>query len=218
MSAEERASVPLDDVAVFPLPGVVLLPEQRLPLHIFEPRYRAMVRDTLQGHAHLVVALLTGLADAPSPAFARVATLGKIVAHQKLPDGRFNILVEGQLRVSLDELDASTPYRRARATLLGDPVTDSVEVRPALRAALLSISSQVIRAARAKQPRFDFDAPTELPSARLALRLVDRFVTVASWRQRVLEAESPAGRVSLATEALAEVLVDGGTLTVTGTA
>lgn len=218
MSGEGRAPIPLDDVAVFPLPGVVLLPEQRLPLHIFEPRYRAMVRDTLEGHGHLVVALLTGPADGPSPAFARVATLGKIVAHQKLPDGRFNILVEGQLRVALEELDVATPYRRACAMLLGDPLADQVEVRPALRAALLSISSQVIRAARAKQPRFDFDAPTELPSARLALRLVDRFVTVASSRQRVLEAETPSARVSLATECLAEVLAETGTLTVTGTA
>jgi Lon protease-like protein len=218
MNVEPRAAIPLDDVPVFPLPGVVLLPEQRLPLHIFEPRYRAMVRDALEGHGYLAVALLTGPPDAPSPSFAAVATVGKIVAHQKLPDGRFNILVEGQVRVSLDELAASTPYRRARATLLGDPLTDAAEVRPALRAALLSVSSQVVRAARAKQPRFDFDAPTELPSARLALRLVDRFVTAAPWRQRVLEAETASGRVALATEALAEVLAEGGSLQVSGTA
>jgi len=218
MSVEARPPISLDDVPVFPLPGVVLLPEQRLPLHIFEPRYRALVRDTLEADAHLIVALLTASPEDPAPEFARIATLGKIVAHQKLPDGRFNILVEGQLRVSLDELVVSTPYRRARATLLGDPLTDSVEVRPALRAALLSVASQVVRASRAKQPRFDFDAPTELPSARLALRLVDRFVTTAAWRQRVLEAEGPSNRVLMATEALAEVLAEGGPLEVTGTA
>lgn len=218
MSVDSRPPISLDDVPVFPLPGVVLLPEQRLPLHIFEPRYRALVRDALEGHAHLVVALLTASPDAPAPEFARTATLGKIIAHQKLPDGRFNILVEGQVRVSLDELPVSTPYRRARATLLGDPLTDGAEVRPALRAALLSVATQVVRAARAKQPRFDFDAPTELPSARLALRLVDRFVTTAAWRQRVLEADGPSNRVSFATEALAEVLAEGGPLEVTGTA
>ena len=122
------------------------------------------------------------------------------------------------MRVSLEELTVSTPYRRARATLLSDPRSDSIEVRPALRAALLSIASQVVRAARSKQPRFDFDTPTELPSARLALRLVDRFITAASWRQRVLEAETPSRRVALATEALAEVLAEGGAMLVSGTA
>ena len=218
MTDDARPAVPLDDVPVFPLPGVVLLPEQRLPLHIFEPRYRAMISDALESHAHLAVAQLLAPADGPAPSFASVATLGKIVAHQKLPDGRFNVLVEGLVRVSLEELTVSTPYRRARATLLGDPRSDWIEVRPALRAALLSIASQVVRAARSKQPRFDFDTPTELPSARLALRLVDRFITAASWRQRVLEAETPSRRVALATEALAEVLAEGGAMLASGTA
>ncbi len=210
--------VPLDDVPVFPLTNVVLLPEQRLPLHIFEPRYRAMVRDALQGSAHLVVANVDPDPHHDPPRFARVATVGRIVAHQRLPDGRFNILVEGVARVALDEVPATTPYRRARATLLGDPLADSAEVAPALRAALLSVSAQVIRAARAKQSRFDFDPPNGLPSARLALRLVDRFVTSAAWRQRVLEADGPSRRVSLATEALADVLADGAPLQVSGTA
>ncbi len=218
MTDDARPQIPLEDVPMFPLPGVVLLPEQRLPLHIFEPRYRAMIRDALEGHGHLVVAQLLAPADGPAPSFAGVATLGKIVAHQKLPDGRFNVLVEGLVRVSLDELTVSTPYRRARATLLSDPRADSVEVRPALRAALLSIATQVVRAARARQPRFDFDTPTELPSARLAFRLVDRFVTAPAWRQRVLEAETPSLRVALATEALADVLAEGGAMLVSGTA
>jgi hypothetical protein len=78
--------------------------------------------------------------------------------------------------------------------------------------------SLVVRAARAKQARFDFDPPTELPTARLALRLVDRFVSAAPWRQRVLEAPTPAARVALATEALADVLAEGGSLTASGSA
>ncbi len=217
MTTESHALIPLEDVPVFPLPGVVLLPEQRLPLHIFEPRYRALVRDALQSHAHLVVANVDGDPTRDAPGLARVATIGKIVAHQKLPDGRFNILVEGVARVSLEELAVTTAYRRARATLLGDPSSEFAEVRPALRAALLSVGSQVIRAARAKQSRFDFDAPTELPSGRLALRLVDRFVTDPARRQRVLEADAPAQRVSEATQALADVLA-AGEMHVSGTA
>lgn len=217
MSGEPAARVPLDAVPVFPLPGVVFLPEQRLPLHIFEPRYRAMVRDALEDHRHLAVACVEGdLARDPAP-FARVATLGRIVAHQRLPDGRFNILVEGALRVSLEELPLEKPYRRARATPLGDPKAEFVEVRPAQRAALLSVMSQVMRAARARQARFDFDPPTELPTGRLALRLVDRFVTAPAWRLRVLEASTLSERVERATGALAEVLAEGGSLSTVGT-
>lgn len=215
---DDRPTIPLDDVPVFPLPGVVLLPEQRLPLHIFEPRYRAMVRDALEAHAHLVVANIDGDPTVEVPAFARIATLGRIVAHQRLPDGRFNILVEGAVRVALRELPVTTPYRRAEATLLSDPIADNAEVPPRDRAALLSVLSQVIHAARRRQTRFDYVAPTELPTARLAMRVVDRFVNLPAWRQRVLEAPTPAARVALATQSLAEVLSEAGTLPVSGSA
>lgn len=216
MSDEGGAVV--QEVPVFPLAGVVLLPEQRLPLHIFEPRYRAMVRDALEGDAFIAVACVDGDLQREPARIHPVATVGRIVAHQRLPDGRFNILVEGVLRARLDELPFAPPYRRARVTPLGDPAGDLVEVRAPQRAALLNVMSLVVRAARAKQARFDFDPPTELPTARLALRLVDRFVTAAPWRQRVLEAPTPAARVALATEALADVLAEGGSLTASGSA
>jgi len=206
------------EVPVFPLAGVVLLPEQRLPLHIFEPRYRAMVRDALEGDAHIAVACVDGDLQREPARIHPVATVGRIVAHQRLPDGRFNILVEGVLRARLDELPFVPPYRRARVTPLGDPAADVAEVSAPARAALLAVMSLVVRAARAKQARFDFDPPTELPTARLALRLVDRFVTAAPWRQRVLEAATPAARVALATEALADVLAEGAPLTASGSA
>ena len=206
------------EVPVFPLAGVVLLPEQRLPLHIFEPRYRAMVRDALEGDAHIAVAFVDGDLQREPARIHPVATVGRIVAHQRLPDGRFNILVEGVLRARLDELPFLPPYRRARVTPLGDPASDVAEVPAPARAALLAVMSLVVRAARAKQARFDFDPPTELPTGRLALRLVDRFVTAAPWRQRVLEAPTPAARVALATEALADVLADGAPLTASGSA
>lgn len=60
----------------------------------------------------------------------------------------------------------------------------------------------MIRVARETQPHFEYAVPTELPSSRLALRLVDRFVLDAATRQRVLEAGRGIDRVALATEAL----------------
>lgn len=207
---------PMEAVPVFPLPGVVLLPDQRLPLHVFEPRYRAMVRDALGTHGWMVVAPIVGDPAGESPAFATVATAGRIVAHQQLPDGRFNILVEGMVRVRLEELPFVPPYRRARATGIPEPA--DAEVDPVERAAMLSTLASVIRVARETRAGFEYAAPTELPSSRLALRLVDRFVIDAAMRQRVLEAERGIDRVTLATEALADLWTAGETLRAVGSA
>jgi len=197
---------------------VVLLPEQRLPLHIFEPRYRAMVRDALAGDGHLAVACVDGEGPREPVRFHPVATVGRIVAHQRLPDGRFNILVEGVLRARLDELPFVPPYRRATVTPLGDPASDGLEVPAAARAALVHALSLVVAHVRRKQSRADFEAPAELPTGRLALRLVDRFVTAAPWRQRVLEAATPTARVAVATAALAELLAESPALAARGSA
>lgn len=206
----------LDDIPVFPLPGVVLLPGQRLPLHIFEPRYRAMVRDALAGDGWLVVACVEG-ATAPEPvAFSQIATAGRISAHQRLADGRYNILLDGRVRVRLDELPFASPYRRARATALRDP--DEDRIAPADHAAVLHVASQVLRIARARQPALDFDAQLQLPPARLALRLVDRFVIDPAQRLAVLRCDDGPSLVRAATEALSGLLMENGRVETTGRA
>nr|MBK7070653.1 hypothetical protein [Deltaproteobacteria bacterium] len=83
---------------------------------------------------------------------------------------------------------------------------------------MLSRLASVIRGARETQPHFGDAVPTELPSSRLALRLVDRFVLDAATRQRVLEAGRGIDRVALATEALAELWIAGETLRAVGSA
>jgi Lon protease-like protein len=208
--------IPLDAVPVLPLPGVVLLPDQRMPLHIFEPRYRAMVRDALETDGWMVVCPVVGDPEAEVPPFVVVATAGRIVAHQRLPDGRFNILVEGVLRVRLTEIDFVAPYRRAAATVIAEP--EDREVASVERTAMLSTLASVMRVVRAMRPQFEFAVPTELSSSRLALRLVDRFVTDPEMRQRVLEAERGIDRVMLATAALADLWTAGETLRSIGSA
>jgi hypothetical protein len=78
--------------------------------------------------------------------------------------------------------------------------------------------SLVVAHVRRKQSRADFEAPAELPTGRLALRLVDRFVTAAPWRQRVLEAATPTARVAVATAALAELLAESPAIHARGSA
>src|SRR5436309_9297425 len=85
---------------VFPLTGVVLLPGTVLPLHIFEPRYRAMVADALAGARTIGMAMLKrGWEErAADPPIRAVGGAGEIVESEKLEDGRYNILLEGRYR------------------------------------------------------------------------------------------------------------------------
>ncbi|HEX8202116.1 MAG TPA: LON peptidase substrate-binding domain-containing protein, partial [Isosphaeraceae bacterium] len=109
---------------LFPLPEVVLFPHAVLPLHIFEPRYRQMTEDALAGDRLVTIVQLlpdTPTADPTRPAIEAVGCLGKIVRHERLPDGRFNFLLVGRKRVRLlRELASGKPYRLAEARLLED--------------------------------------------------------------------------------------------------
>ena len=101
-------------VPVFPLPGVLLLPRARLPLHIFEPRYRAMTMDALDADGMIAMAQPRDpeSADA-SPALYDVACLGRIVESEQLEDGRWLLTLEGVIRLRIrEELPLKNGYRR----------------------------------------------------------------------------------------------------------
>ena len=100
------------------------------PLHIFEPRYREMTRDALASDRLIALVLPRAGSenqDADKPALHEVACLGRIMAEQKLEDGRFNILLRGLARIRIrKELATDTSYRMARCKILQEiPVADS---------------------------------------------------------------------------------------------
>lgn len=103
--------LPRSPIPVFPLPGVYLFPSQLLPLHVFEPRYRQMIEDMLDGPGLLVVASPLASDEVPPP-LPRVAGLGEIVRHERQPDGRFLVQVLGRARVQLTEVPSDRLYRR----------------------------------------------------------------------------------------------------------
>jgi Lon protease-like protein len=109
-------------VRLFPLPNLVIYPQVLQPLHVFEPRYRQMTADALDGDRQVAVVLLrpgweADYADRPS--VHAVACLGRIVAEQRLEDGRFHILLRGQSRIRLgEEVDVGKLYRCARCELV----------------------------------------------------------------------------------------------------
>lgn len=101
-------------VPMFPLRGVFLFPGQVLPLHIFEPRYRQMIEDLLDGPGRLVMGTVLENQDDDSsdvPTVLPVAGLGEIARHERLPDGRFTVLLVGLARVLVDEITSDHPYR-----------------------------------------------------------------------------------------------------------
>ena len=105
-------------VPVFPLAGALLFPRAQLPLHIFEPRYRAMVRDSLASDR--LIAMVQPKDEEEPPALFDVGCLGRIGACDELEDGRFNIVLEGLSRFRIArEAIVDTLYRQVDADRSG---------------------------------------------------------------------------------------------------
>ena len=124
MDDAQRVERELQRLAIFPLHGAVLLPYALIPLHVFEPRYRKLVRDCQAGAG--VMALANIPPDAvrerkDPPRVLPVIGAGILARVDPLADGRSNIVVRGVLRARIvDELPAQEPYRLVRAEPLRD--------------------------------------------------------------------------------------------------
>jgi Lon protease-like protein len=106
----------LSAVPLFPLPNVVLFPRAVLPLHIFEERYRTMTADVLEGHRQVAMALLQPGWEKDyysRPAIESVVCVGTILSHEKLPDGKYNFLLQGHTRARVTREHGEKPYRLA---------------------------------------------------------------------------------------------------------
>ena len=110
---------------LFPLPNLVMFPHVVLPLHIFEPRYRQMTEDALAGDRLITMVQITPPAKGehwtePVP-LEPVGCLGKIIQHERLANGRFNLLLLGRKRVRLlREIATEKLYRIAEVDILED--------------------------------------------------------------------------------------------------
>ena len=110
----------LTRISIFPMAGAVLYPGLQLPLHIFEPRYRAMVSDALARDRRIGMIQPQNASDG-APLFT-VGCLGKIGEVEALEDGRFNLVLEGESRFRIfRELEVITPFRQIEAELIAEP-------------------------------------------------------------------------------------------------
>jgi hypothetical protein len=101
-------------VPLFPLPGAILFPRSQIPLHIFEPRYREMVRDAMDGAGQIAMIQPLRLDDDNQAPLYDVGCVGELVGIEELDDGRFNIVLLGSHRFRLvREAEVDSPYRCA---------------------------------------------------------------------------------------------------------
>ena len=116
-------------IPIFPLPNVVLFPKVLLPLHVFEPRYRAMVEDALAGDRVIGMVLLRPGFEKDyegRPPVYPVGCAGAITHAERLDDGRFNIVVRGSGKFRITAEDESRAYRLARIEMLPE-LADAAE-------------------------------------------------------------------------------------------
>ena len=176
---------------LFPLPEVVLLPGTLLPLHIFEPRYRAMVADALAGDRMIGMAMLKPgweQAEEPPPIYA-IGGAGEIIESEDLEDGRYNILLEGRFRYRVLDEDRPSPYRLARVEEVpAAPFAGRAERDRALKAAV-GLFAEIAR---------DLDLPPlptgALSAERLSSEIALRLRYAPPELQAFLETNSLAAR------------------------
>jgi Lon protease-like protein len=118
-------------IPLFPLPNVVLFPRAVLPLHVFEERYKQMTADALAGHRQIAMALLRPGWEKNyhgAAAIEPIVCIGNILAHERLPDGRYNLLLQGTTRAKLVRELTLHPYRTAEVQPLVEPPSMEIDL------------------------------------------------------------------------------------------
>ena len=189
------------EVPIFPLPNVVLFPSALLPLHIFEPRYRAMVSDALDGERLIGMVMLRPGWEPQyeeTPVVYPVGCAGFITHAERLPDGRFNIMLRGleKFRI-LDERparDGIERYRLARVESIKEVISG---VTPASRDARQRLERLLAR----KLQKNDHDfIPKDVPDADLVHAIAQHLEPLE--KQALLECNSLLERCEVLVELL----------------
>ena len=192
---------------LLPLPSLVLFPHAVQPLHIFEQRYRQMTADALADDRLIALVLLHSGWEPDyddRPAIHPVACLGRIVADQMLPDGRYNLLLRGLTRIRiLDEIHDDKLYRTANVELMSEgddpPMLAGLELRQRLEELVMPRFSGAPQAKEQLQALFD----GELLLGSLCDILGFALPLPLDQKQMMLEQGSVAERATMIINALA---------------
>ena len=178
-------------LSIFPLPGAILYPGLQLPLHIFEPRYRALVTDSLARDRRIAMIQPQGSQDG-APLFS-VGCVGHIGQVEALDDGRFNLVLKGVARFRLlREIDAATAFRQIEAELIVEPKDEPLS---AIERA--GFEREARRFANAQNYRVDWESVARLDDVSLINGVSQIALFDAAAKQALLEAEGIAARCEL---------------------
>ena len=183
-------------LSIFPLPGALLFPGMHLPLHIFEPRYRAMVSDSMARDRRIGMIQPRPGPQAPgeSPALFDIGCVGRIAEFEASEDGRYNLVLEGlSLFRIVRELDVTTAFRQIEAELL--PVPDEPEILSLSRRSSLEMESR--RFADAQGYAVDWEAVSRLDDESLVNGIAQIAPFDVAAKQALLESPDIADRAQL---------------------
>ena len=181
-------------VPIFPLAGAILFPRSQLPLHIFEPRYRDMVRDALDGAGQIGMIQPLSMDDG-DPALYGVGCIGEIVGVEEMEDGRFNIVLSGSSRFRiLAEADLETAYRNADVDAAAFDDSEPLALPLTLRA---EVEQEARRLGDVLGLAVDWSAVGRLDDEMLVNAIAQVAPFDIGAKQALLEAESLAGRADL---------------------
>jgi uncharacterized protein len=186
-------------IPLFPLPNVVLFPGVFLPLHIFEERYRALTRDALAGDRIIGMTLLRPGFEADyegRPPIYPVGCAGVISHSDRLPDGRYNIVLHGISKFRITEEMTEGEYRRAHVEALTE-VTDAPGRRQ-IKDLRTRIEGLLLSALKATEVQI----PGSLSDEDLVHALCQYLQFEPAERQALLECEGTVERARALTEFL----------------
>jgi Lon protease-like protein len=172
-------------IPIFPLPNVVLFPHVFLPLHIFEPRYRQMVEDALKGDRIIGMVLLRPGWEGNyegRPDVYPIGCAGVITHAERLPDGRFNIVLRGMEKFRLEDEDSARLYRVARVEPIDEPLP--AELRTEMQAERRRLEALLVP--RNDQP-VDPKVPSSMPDEDLVNALAQYLEFEPVEKQALLE-------------------------------
>ncbi len=178
-------------LSIFPLTGAVLFPGLQLPLHMFEPRYRALVGDALVRDRRIaMIQPRSGEEGAPLYEIGCVGRIGEIEA---LDDGRYNLILEGESRFKLlRELDVATAFRQVEAELLEDDGNETLS-----HAQRGGFEDEARKFADRQGYRVDWDSVERLDDQSLINGVSQIAPFDAASKQALLEAENLSARCEL---------------------
>jgi Lon protease-like protein len=215
-AVDEIPAAALEALPIFPLPDMTLFPGALLPLHVFEPRYRALVADAVAGHKIIAVPRLRPGYEVEyegRPAVFEVCGAGAIVASEQLPDGRWHIILRGLARVRIErELPPERLYRLVRGRVLPDgPSRAGAGELATAQQALIALVDRLAQAATEElgESLRKLVRAAAAPAACADL-VASGMVIDPDARQGLLETPDPAERLEVVTAHVTALLAMGG--------